>query len=128
MRRRGVWVVVMVALGVVAMALAAVGAATTLAALAWLRAGTATANRAGTQVALPPAGKVFTRDEFRQLMEGKTEAEVLKLLGTPTSTYENVLGTKFWKYRGLTTDPVTGKTDDTVDVRIQHGVVAGVSF
>jgi outer membrane protein assembly factor BamE (lipoprotein component of BamABCDE complex) len=73
-----------------------------------------------------PANKLYTRDEFRQLLMGKTMEEVLKAIGKPNSTAESPPDT-YWYYRGITYDPVTGKTDGSVQVCIERGVVRRVN-
>ena len=76
----------------------------------------------------PPAGPaVYDRDEFRSLLVGKTEAEVLDLVGRPDSTQDAAAG-RAWYYDRRTRDPVTGKTDARVQVLFAGDRVASVNF
>ncbi len=76
----------------------------------------------------PPAGgwkkREWTRDEFKAMLMGKTEAEVLKLVGKPGKT-SDVFG-KSWTYYGATRDTVTNKKDFSSMLMFQGGKVASV--
>lgn len=52
-----------------------------------------------------PKTKVYGRDEFRSMLMGKTENEVLDAVGRPTNTRDGS-----WTYDDRTRDPITGKT------------------
>ena len=47
---------------------------------------------------------------------GKTEKEVLEAVGKPDSKSDIADGTRYWKYREISTDPVTEKLDELVQV------------
>ena len=84
----------------------------------------------GTQkgaAAAGPSKRTCTREEFTKLVTGKTEADVIAAVGKPESTSETG-GTRFLRYKGVTVDPVTGKTDYSTQVRIDGGVCSMVSF
>jgi hypothetical protein len=81
------------------------------------KAGTA---KAGTK-------RVWTRDEFRKLVMGKTPDEVVAAVGQPDGTDEDG-GRPVWTYRGRTKDPGTGKTDAAVSVRFARGSVIEVGY
>ena len=73
--------------------------------------------------------KAIPREEFKRLVEGKTETEVMAAVGTPDETS---VGTS-WKrlyYSGRTLDPATGKPDKSISVEIDRGTgkVGRVSF
>lgn len=60
-----------------------------------------------------PAKKVYTREEFKALVVGKSQDEIMKLLGRPAKTSEYGDGTTGWKYEGITVDPISQKMDNT---------------
>ena len=70
--------------------------------------------------------KTYTRDEFRKLVVGKTEAEVIAAVGRPDGTQN--YGTPFWFYHGVTVDEVSGKTDTSAQLVFKGGVVERVGF
>lgn len=70
---------------------------------------------------------VYPRDEFRAALIGKTEDEVLSLVGRPAST-QDTRGGVYWYYRDRTRDPVTGRVDRRVQVVFRNGVVDAVNF
>lgn len=72
-------------------------------------------------------GAKYSRDEFRQLVVGKSRQEVLDLLGRPQATQEGD-GFEFWDYQGRTFDPVTNRTDHNAQVEFQNGRVSNVTF
>lgn len=75
-----------------------------------------------------PAKKTWTRQEFRDMLMGKTKEEVLSLAGKPYETVEPGEG-NYWMYDGITIDPINGKTDSLTWVRFNSfDVVAAVDF
>ena len=74
-----------------------------------------------------PANKLYTRDEVRKLLVGKTADEVLQAVGKPDSTSETALGA-YWYYRHKTTDPVTGQTDANAQVCFSNGQVVRINY
>jgi len=59
------------------------------------------------------AKKRYTRDEFRQLVMGKTQDEVIDLLGQPNSFFDAQDGrSSTWYYKARVLDPATGKYND----------------
>lgn len=75
----------------------------------------------------PVVKKVYPRDEFRKLVEGKTADEVLKAVGKPDSTAD-AGGVTCWHYRGRTFDPVAERTDSSAQVAFERGVVVQVNY
>ncbi len=75
------------------------------------------------------AVKPIPREEFRARLMGKTEAEVLQILGRPKET-KDYDGVKVWSYDGFTFDPVTDKQDRSTTIRIdgQTGKIVYVGF
>ena len=73
-------------------------------------------------------GQVQEREDFRRLVMGKTEKEVIDALGEPNIKDEEAGGSKLWIYRNRTINPATGKPDSQVKVRIEDGKVVGVEF
>jgi outer membrane protein assembly factor BamE (lipoprotein component of BamABCDE complex) len=71
--------------------------------------------------------EVYTRDEFKQLILGKTEDEVLQALGKPRSTSqkENV---QYWHYANRTMDPLTKKIDSDAQVVLENGRVRAINY
>ena len=73
------------------------------------------------------AAKVYTREEFKALVIGKTEAEVIEAMGRPDNASE--IGTaKSWGYTHRTTDPVTGKADAEASIFFRDGKVYSAMF
>jgi len=68
-----------------------------------------------------PANKLYPRDEFRKLLMGKTADEVIQLIGKPDSTSDFGDGEPTWRYKDITTDPVSGRTDTSVTVWFNRG-------
>lgn len=73
------------------------------------------------------ARKTYTRDQFRDLLVGKTPDEVVKAVGKPDRTHD-IAGRIVWHYDGMTTDPATGKPDRTAQVIFEQGVVNRVNY
>lgn len=71
--------------------------------------------------------KVYERDELRKLVEGKSQEEVLNLLGTPNSTTDTG-GDATWYYHEISRDKITGKIDYSAAVRFSNGYVRSVGF
>ena len=78
----------------------------------------------GPAAQVTPAARVYTREEFKALVLGKTEAEVIEAVGRPDRTD----GAGMWVYRNRTRDLVTGKTDGTIRVFFREGKVSSVMF
>jgi hypothetical protein len=74
--------------------------------------------------------KVYTREEFRQLVMDKTPEEVIAAVGRPDSTQDppGTLGVQHWYYKARTFDPVSNKTDRIAQVTFQGGIVSSVSY
>jgi outer membrane protein assembly factor BamE (lipoprotein component of BamABCDE complex) len=102
--------------------------ATLFAAVLVLAAGCGKREETGGGVA-PPAReeKVYTREEFRKLIDGRTQDEVLKLIGKPRRTSE-VGPYQYWHYDGVTRDVVTGKLDRNVQLVFEGGRVVRMNF
>lgn len=77
---------------------------------------------------LPADKKVYSREEFRSLVMGKTPDEVTKVLGKPVSTSDKGDGQPTWYYENLSRDPASGRLDSWIAVRFANGVVVSVSF
>jgi hypothetical protein len=75
----------------------------------------------------PAAKGVYSRQEFRDLVTGKTPDEVLAAVGKPDATTE-VPGQTNWTYNKRTKDPVTGKMDLFAVVVFRDGTVYDVLF
>jgi outer membrane protein assembly factor BamE (lipoprotein component of BamABCDE complex) len=70
---------------------------------------------------LPPGdmslkANVWTRTEFKNLVMGKTPDEVMKAIGKPESTNEGDEKYRYWYYRSITKDEITGKVDLTTNI------------
>lgn len=55
--------------------------------------------------------KTYSRDEIDKLVRGKTQDDVMKLLGKPIETLANRDGTTSWIYREIVFDPIAQKHD-----------------
>ena len=69
----------------------------------------------------------YTREEFKQLVIGKSRDEVIALLGTPKTTPQ-LGGVDLLEYPGRTTDPVTGKTDHNAQIAFDGDLASDVTF
>jgi hypothetical protein len=70
---------------------------------------------------IQPAGgkegekRTYTREEFRQLVMGKTPEEVIAAVGRPSSTNDNPDSSpRTWYYWSRVTNPATGKPDSGI--------------
>jgi outer membrane protein assembly factor BamE (lipoprotein component of BamABCDE complex) len=95
-------------------------------ALALLSAPACTVQVVTTQSATK-ATKVYTREEFKKLLLGKSKQEVKDLLGKPDNTTEGG-GKENWSYYRRTKDPDSGKVDKSVLISFEGGKVAGFIF
>jgi len=71
--------------------------------------------------------RVYTRQEFRELVMGKTPDEVIAAVGKPDRTADDD-NSQVWRYDERTRDPVTGKADDNTHVYFENGKVTRVSY
>lgn len=74
-----------------------------------------------------PGEKVWTRQEFENLVIGKKTDEVLKLVGQPEDTSKSGK-TSMWTYRRRTRDTVTGKLDGSAFIHFDSDVATSVGF
>ncbi|MFT3880695.1 MAG: hypothetical protein QM703_13650 [Gemmatales bacterium] len=74
-----------------------------------------------------PAKKTYTREEFKKLVVGMNQDEVMGLLGNPESTTE-ISGQPVWRYEQITVDPITNKADSATRFIFRNGVVDEVYF
>lgn len=73
-----------------------------------------------------PANKLYTRDEFRTLVMGKTQDEVIAAVGKPDKASQEP-DREFWRYFGRTYDPAAnGKAEDSAELEFNSGRVARV--
>jgi hypothetical protein len=73
------------------------------------------------------AAKFYTRDEFRDLVMGKTAGEVRTLLGSPKKESESPKRV-VWHYPERTTDPATSKLDGEARVVFENERVVRVDY
>jgi hypothetical protein len=73
------------------------------------------------------AAKVYTRDEFRDLVLGKTPGEVRTLLGPPKKESESPKRV-VWHYQERTTDPATSKLDREAQVIFENDRVVRIDY
>jgi hypothetical protein len=73
------------------------------------------------------AAKVYTREEFRDLVMGKTPGEVRTLLGPPKRESESP-NRVVWHYQERTTDPATSKLDREAQVVFENERVVRVGY
>ncbi len=74
-----------------------------------------------------PTGKqVYSREEFRAAVMGKTPEQILKLLGRPDQTSEDTGSGSEWVYYDRRRDPLTGKLDELTFITFLNGRVIEV--
>ena len=73
------------------------------------------------------AKRVYTRQEFRDLVMGKTPGEVRTLLGPPKKETESPKRV-VWYYQERTTDPATSKLDREAQVVFENDRVVRVDY
>lgn len=71
--------------------------------------------------------KTYTREEFKKLVMGKSEVEVMAAVGKPDSTSESG-GWLSWFYYDTTVDPITSKADKITSLQFDRGKVSGINF
>lgn len=72
--------------------------------------------------------KVYTREEFKKLVMGKTPEEVIAAVGRPWIAEDNDDGSpRWWSYLGRALNPATGEAG-SVEVYFQDGKVARVKW
>lgn len=64
----------------------------------------------------------WSREEFKTMVVGLTEDEVIQKVGKPDRTSESA-GIRYWSYHGITRDPVADKIDPLVVVWFKDGKV-----
>lgn len=74
------------------------------------------------------ANKNLPREQFRALVSGKTEQQVLDALGKPDETQDQEGLGKLWYYHNAAVDPVTGKKTAIVQLVFEGGAVTSVNF
>lgn len=79
-----------------------------------------------------PGGKaakkvVYTRDELRTMVMGKTPDEVIAIIGKPSKTDETSNGF-MWTYEQISGDTITSKIDPFVHVWFKGGKVTSVVY
>jgi hypothetical protein len=84
--------------------------------------------KAGATQRAAVANRVWTRDEFRAAVMGKTPEEVIAAVGRPSDTSDAPDGSpETWYYWGRVTNPATGKADRGM-LDFEGGKVAGVRW
>ena len=73
-----------------------------------------------------PAKKVYTREELRAAVVGKTTDEVLAILGKPNRTSDSSVIS--WTYDEISRDPVSGKIDYSATLWIEGGRIGSVDY
>jgi hypothetical protein len=74
-----------------------------------------------------PARKSYPRSELKRLVIGKSQAEVLQLLGRPDHTFEHAGGVD-WTYLGISYDPIAREEPSLARLNFQAGRVVSVDF
>ena len=74
------------------------------------------------------ANRNLPREQFRSLVNGRTEQQVLDALGKPDETQDQEGLGKLWYYLGVAPDPVTGKKTAQVQIVFEGGEVTMVKF
>ncbi len=85
-------------------------------------------NRASVAAQADPSTKVYTRDEFKTMVDGKTPNEVIEAIGRPNSTNDTSLGNPYrWHYYNKVLNPVTQKYDTGI-VQFEDGRANSVQW
>ena len=85
-------------------------------------------NRARQSQSPPPhPHPVYSRPEFSRRVLGKSEAEVIEVVGRPDETSEDD-DARYWHFKKRTLDPVTQEKDTDVQVVIKDGKVADINY
>ncbi len=85
-------------------------------------------SRSAVAAQADPATKVYTREEFKALVDGKTPEEVIAAVGRPATTHDRSNGMPGdWVYFQRVMNPNTGKPDFGL-VEFQDGKVIGVKW
>jgi outer membrane protein assembly factor BamE (lipoprotein component of BamABCDE complex) len=71
--------------------------------------------------------KLLARDEFKSMILGKTEDEVLAVAGKPSTTSQADT-VSYWHFAERTRDPLTGQADSNVQVVFKQGRVVAVNY
>ena len=79
-----------------------------------------------------PGGKaakkvVYTRDELRTMVMGKTPDEVIAIIGKPSKTNDNLAGSK-WTYEQISGDTTTSKVDPFAHIWFKDGKATSVVY
>jgi hypothetical protein len=88
----------------------------------------APAPMAGEQVRRGPAVRTMSPADFRAVVEGRSQDDVLAAVGRPREMSRNADGAEVWVYEGVTADPKAGSTDGRVQVTFRGGRAVGVQF
>jgi hypothetical protein len=70
---------------------------------------------------------VYSREEFTELIRGRTPDEVREALGTPAKTSEDPEA-EYWHYRNRTRDPITERLDSDVQIVFRKGRVEDITY
>lgn len=84
--------------------------------------------RSSGTVPTTSAPKLWTREEFKALVLGKTTKEVLELVGPPADTSDQGGSYTKWRYRGVTRDTISGRTDGSIYLYVKNDKVTEVTF
>lgn len=82
---------------------------------------------------MTPVGKdagtirVYTRDEFKQLVMGKTLEQLIAAIGQPDATVNSDFGLTH-RYSNRTKSPETGQLDPAVELGMKNGRVFEVTY
>lgn len=75
----------------------------------------------------PQPPRLYSRDEFKQLLLHKTEAEVVDVVGRPYRTSHDS-DTLYWHYPSRTKDPQTSRPDSDAQVIFREGKVVSINY
>jgi hypothetical protein len=75
-----------------------------------------------------PNRRIWSREELKTAIMGKTEVEVTWVLGPPVEATNGDDGEPIWTYRRIVRDPVTGASDQFVYVDFKNGRVAKLRY
>lgn len=75
-----------------------------------------------------PANKVYTREEFRELVIGKMTDEIIAAIGKPSDTFDNEDSTpRSWTYSKRVVNPVTGNIESAF-IDFKDKVAVGIRW
>jgi hypothetical protein len=71
---------------------------------------------------------IYSRDDFKALILGKTSNQIILLLGRPNQTQETGSRVMLWYYNEITVDQYSERIDDLVQIYFQDNIAVDITF